>query len=271
MNISGTEHPLRPVAQSSIACRLGIPIQYLRKCPPDVQAYNLNHWIEKERNEELFLRFDGDDIQAVFTPKYKPVDNVEIMKRMDSLGYSPETEVQCRLDGEFMMLNIPDKDKTFSLNGNDRMQPGISIANSEVGLSSLSISAFVLRLVCTNGLVTKTDVTASYRHISVKILEKFPEVLANVSNELGNQRDQFQISMESRVDDPELTLKSFNQRFNLGKKEEEAVDWAWPQEAGNTMFNVVNTYTRASQHPELSAESGYRLQRVGGSVLAMLN
>jgi len=34
-------------------------------------------------------------------------------------------------------------------------------------------------------------------------------------------------------------------QFQLGKIEKEAVEWARPLEAGDTMFNVVNTYTRA--------------------------
>ena len=42
-------------------------------------------------------------------------------------------------------------------------------------------------------------------------------------------------------------------------------------ESGDTMFNIVNTYTRASQMKSLPAESSYRLQRVGGNILSMLN
>ena len=49
------------------------------------------------------------------------------------------------------------------------------------------------------------------------------------------------------------------------------VEWAWPQEMGENMFAVVNTYTRASQFKGLSAENSYQLQRVGGEVLGMLN
>lgn len=36
------------------------------------------------------------------------------------------------------------------------------------------------------------------------------------------------------------------------------------------MFAIVNAYTRGSQFPELSAESGYRLQKTGGQILAMV-
>jgi hypothetical protein len=169
-----------------------------------------------------------------------------------------------------MSLSIPDGAKAFDING-DKFKPGISISNSEVGLASLSISAFVLRLVCTNGLIAKSDVSASYRHVSTKIFGEFPQVLDKVSYELGNQRSQFKLSMDSPVDNPESTLASFNRQFGLKTSEKEAVEWAWPMEMGDTMFAIVNTYTRAAQCDELSAESSFRLSRVGGNILGMLN
>ena len=235
----------------------------------EVQAYNLNHWIKKEKNEKLFVRFDGDEVRALFTPKYRPVDNFEVLERIDSLGYTSSTPVQCHLDAEFMSLSILDGQKTFSING-DKITPGISISNSEVGLASLSIAAFFLRLICTNGLVSKTEIAASYKHVSTKILDKFPEALEQVSIELANQKSQFQISMESKVDDPLATINRFNSQFLLGSSEKEAVEWAMPFEMGNTMFNIVNTYTKAAQYEPLSAESRFRLQKTGGQILSML-
>ncbi len=263
-------HPMREIAQRSISWRLGIPYQYLQKCPPEIQAVNMNHWLAHEKNDQLFCRFDGDDVRAIFTPKYRPVDNFEVLERLDSLGYGPDTKVQCKLDHDLMLLSIPDGNKTFEING-DKITPGVSIANSEVGLSALSIEAFMLRLVCTNGLISKTQIGASYRHISIKILTEFPDVLEKVSYELGRQKHQFQLSMESLVDNPSNTLERFNRQFQLNKPEKEAVDWGWLLEAGNTMFNVVNTYTRAAQFETLPAESAYRLQKVGGNILGMLN
>jgi len=59
--------------------------------------------------------------------------------------------------------------------------------------------------------------------------------------------------------------------MKLKEPERGVVEWAWPQELGDTMFNIVNTYTRALQFPGLSAESSYQLQRVGGNILGMLN
>jgi len=269
--IDGGKHRLKPMAQRSISNRLGIPYQYLSRCDPQLQSVNMNYWLPEERNEYLFFRFDGNDVRAIFTPKYTPVDNTMILDKLELNGYGQDRPVQCHLDEEFMLLNIPDREKTFRLNGKDEMRPGISVSNSEVGLASLTISAFCLRLICTNGVISKTSVDSSYRHVSRRVLDEFPNVLGNVSRELDRQHSQWAISMESPVENPESTLKTFNRQFQLDKKEQDAVEWAWPQEAGDKMFHVVNTYTRAAQYPALNAEQSCRLQRVGGSVLAMVN
>jgi hypothetical protein len=264
-------HNLKPVAQMSMAFRLGIPLHYLKRCPTDVQAYNMNYWIQHEKNEKLFVRFDGDEIRAIFTPKYIPTDNFELLEKLNQMGYSPETNVQCHLDGEFMLLNIPDSTRTFKIN-KDKMTPGISIHNSEVGLASVGFAAYILRLICTNGLVVPVDIgTNKYRHVSSRVLDEFPEILNSLASGLSEQQDKIKFSMGSSVDNPLLTIEQFNRQFQLGKSEKEAVTWAWPMEQGNTMFNVVQAYTRAAQYEPLSAHSSYKLQQVGGNILSMLN
>ena len=72
IRIGSDTHPLKPIAQQSIAYRLGIPAPYLKKCPADIQAVNLNHWIRYEKNEELFFRFDGNRVRALFTGESAP-------------------------------------------------------------------------------------------------------------------------------------------------------------------------------------------------------
>lgn len=271
MRISGEPHAVRPVAQRSISARLGIPYQYLARCPPEMQAQNLNHWIREEKHEQLFFRFDGADIRAIFTPRYVPVDNFEVFERLESaMGYSPDTIVQCSLDPEFMTLSIPDGKRAFDING-DKFTPGISISNSEVGLASLSISAFVLRLICTNGLISTSGVSASYRHVSTKILSEFPNVMEKVSLELGNQRHQLKISMDSVVANPESSIASFNRQFQLNQVEQEAVEWGWGFEVGDRMFNIIQAYTKGAQMKDLSAESSFKLSRTGGNILAMVS
>jgi hypothetical protein len=271
MKIGNNRHTLRPIAQKSILWRLGIPHSYIQRCSAEIQKLNMNYWIQFEKQKQLFVRFDNNEIRAIFTPRYIPTDHFEIMLRLDEMGYGPETKCQCFLDDQFMLLNIPDSKKTFQING-DQMTPGISLQNSETGMSSLSASLWVYRLICQNGLVVKEELSKfAYRHVSSKILDKLPEVFREVENELSKQKNRIEIAMQSKVEDPLKTIESFNRQFNLNQSQKEAVEWAFPQEAGDTMFAVVNTYTRAAQFKGLSAENSYQLQRVGGNILGMLN
>ncbi len=67
-----------------------------------------------------------------------------------------------------------------------------------------------------------------------------------------------------------MTIESFNRQFQVGEKERELVKLGWEQEPGQTMFHIVNAYTRAAQFQGLSAEASFRLMKVGGLVLAMV-
>ena len=61
----------------------------------------------------------------------------------------------------------------------------------------------------------------------------FPLILDKVSVESGRQRHQIGLSMESPVVEPLKTIESFNRQFALNEDERKAVEWAWPQEAGD--------------------------------------
>jgi len=178
--------------------------------------------------------------------------------------------VQYRSDSEFFLLNIPYKSLAFAIRERDIMMPGVSIANSEVGLSSLFVSAFILRLLCTNGFITKLRVSSYFRHVSATVLERLQELLQNAPLELARQQTQLRLSLDSQVTNIAATLESFNRQFQLRQLEQEAVARAWPYEEGGNMFHVVNAYSRAAQWSALTAESSFRLQKVAGAILEML-
>jgi len=272
MWISGKEMEVLPSAQRLFANRLRIPHSYLTRCPQELQARNLNHWIqeEAERRETLFCRFDGNKLRAVFTDRYTAIDHMEILSRMVKYGFSSETEVHYSLDQELLVLKVPDFTRTFGLAEKDSVVPGIAVANSEVGLLAFCIEGFFLRLVCTNGLISKTSVASRFRHVSRKALEEFPDTLRRVVYESERNQGRFAISAQTKIDNPLATIGSFNRQFNITKTEAEAITHAWEIEPGMTMFHVINAYTRAAQDPMLTAEEVYKLEHVGGSILSMV-
>jgi hypothetical protein len=274
--INGELHTVLPHAQRLISNRLGVPHQYINRCPASLQAKNMNHWLgEQDDEKEFFVRFENDAVRAVFSPRYKTIDNTDVIKKLNQLGFGAETEVHAQIDPHFMSLSLPDESKSFMVRRGDAITPGITISNSEIGLSSLKIEAFFLRLICTNGLIGKASVASSFRHISKRVLEELPMILRNVSQEASIQADQFKFSLESPVDHPMETFNSFNQKFLLDQPEKDAVAWGWDYEGnsenGISMFHILNSYTKAAQYPDLPAQSAYKLSKVGGEILSMVH
>jgi hypothetical protein len=253
-----------PSAQRLIANRLRIPFSYLNRCPVDLQRDNLQYWLEWERRnrETLFCRFTGHNLRAVFTERYTVINHGEILTKMLEFGFDPSIEVHLCLDDEIMVLKVPEYDRLFRLSENDKIVPGISIANSEVGLLALSIEAFHYRLVCSNGMISKRSVDARYKHISRKVMDEFPLVLEGVVAQSRHGHERVRISMETRVDNPERTIAAFAGQFQLSQKETEVVQQAFYQEVGGTMFHVINAFTRAAQEPTLTVSDSYRLEKV---------
>ena len=158
-------------------------------CNDDKTLFN-----EAMNRKDLFCRFAGNSVRAVFTERYTAIDHMELLMKMLEYGFDPVGEIQISLDMEMMILKVPEYARTFRLSENDEIVPGISIANSEVGVLALSIEAFYYRLVCTNGMIAKTAVNSRYKHISRRVMDEFPMVLEGVVSQSRQNQGRFMIS-----------------------------------------------------------------------------
>ena len=271
MWISGRDVEVLPSAQKLIANRLRVPHSYLARCPEDLQARNLNYWIQEEakNRDNLFCRFNGNKLRAVFTDRYTALDHMEVLSKMLEYGFNADAEVHYYLDETMMVVKVPDYARRFGFNG-DGIVPGISIANSEVGVLAFSIEAYFFRLVCSNGLIATTAVSSKFKHISRKGFDEFPSVMGQVVHEAERSRGRLLISMETPVDNPTSSMAAFNRQFQVNKSQAEAVEYAYYNEPGNTMYHLINAYTGGAHAPNLSVEEAYHLERVGGLILAMV-
>jgi hypothetical protein len=274
MWIGGVGVEVLPQAQRLLANRLRTPFSYLERCPAELQAQNLNYWLEQERKERntFFCRFNGQrQVRAVFTDRYTAIDNLEILARMPELGFRPEQEVQYMLDDGMMVVKVPEYGRSFEVALKDSVVPGLSIGNSEIGFLSFCIECFFLRLVCTNGMVIPVAAGQSrFKHISRKAFEALPDTIRQVAESSNRQKAQMVISVNTPVHNPIQTIESFNKRFGLTLAEGEMVKTSFAQEPSQTMWNVIQAYTGSAKSPELTVEAAYRLERVGGQILAMV-
>ena len=264
-----------PHAQSLLSNRLRVPFTYLKRCPSELQAANLNHWLEQERKKRdtFFCRFNGQkQVRAVFTDRYTAIDNTEILYKMLDSGFRPDQQVQYMLDGSMMIVRVPEFNRSFEVSFKDEVVPELSFGNSEIGCLSFCIECFYLRIVCTNGLTVSTTIGQSrFKHISRKAFDEFPETIRKVTEGSSRQRDQMMIAVQRPIDNPLQTIEAYNKQFGLTNEEGEMVKVSWEQESGNNLWSVIQAYTASAKVPWLTVEDSYKLERVGGRILAMIN
>ena len=274
MFIVGVGVEILPQAQRLLANRLRVPFSYLERCPAELQAKNLNYWLEQERKarKTFFCRFNAQrQVRALFTDRYTAIDNREILSKMLGLGFRPEQEVQYMLDEGMMVVKVPEYARSFEVVLRDTIVPGLSFGNSETGLLSFCIECYYLRLVCTNGMVVPVSVGQSrFKHVSRKAFEALPETILHVSDSSNRQQAKMVISVNTPVPEPLRIIDSFNKRFGLTQAESEMVKASFAQEPGGTMWNIIQAYTGAAKSPDLIVEAAYRLERVGGQILALV-
>ena len=277
MWISGKQVDVAPTAQRLISNRLRVPYSYLSRCPEDLQARNLNFWIEQERRrrDTFFCRFDGGTLRAVFTERYQPLDNMEILSQVLAQGFSPGMQVQYSLDHGMFLLKIPEFNKAFGVNSGhgplDEIVPGIAFSNSEVGLIAFSIESFFYRLVCTNGLISVAkEKTARFKHISSRGLDNFPEALSAVIEGSSRNQEHFKLSCQSNVDDPFSSIDMFSRRFGLSQNEADIVKKSFEQEPGNTLFHIINAFTASAKIEGLATADVYKFEKAGGQILSLV-
>jgi len=268
MKDRGAEYKMLPSAKRLISHRLRLPAEYLERCPRNLQAENLNYWLGNLGDAPLFCRFNDHGVRAFFTRRYKPINNNEIMARVLE-AFPDSTPVEFRLSNEIMVLNIPDFQRRFDVNG-DAMVPGSHFSNSEVGLVAYSCSVFYQRLICTNGLITADSMIVKTRHVKMHALDGFAHAMAEVRRLSLYQSDNMRLSIESKVDDPGASIATFGKRYGLANDEIEIAQNAWDQDPHFTLWSVIQAFTFAANDKSLPAETAYKLQKIGGQILALV-
>lgn len=275
--VDGQRFWMRASAQNQICQMLSehtIPIRFMRECSHHTQAKILNEFVEKEtkKRDRIFMRFDGSFVRAIFTERYVPNDNHQLIQRLLEIGYPEYTKVNLLLNESMMALKIPDYTSRFEVAPNDTMFAGISIRNSEVARLMVEVMAFFLRLVCSNGaMVVVAGRKTRKKHTSERPLIELPDSIKLVQAETAGIRGGWIRARQVEVENVEETFESINRAHGIRKELHDPIDAAFVKEPGRTAFHVINSYTRAAHEANLVEEDQALLEDTGGNLVNMIN
>ena len=262
-------------ATSQFCTRLGIPAPYFRKCPPPLQDEQANYWLrygQHKPGEKWLLRAKDNDLRAVLSERYSPLDNATLLDELSPLLPDSYRVDWFGLAAESLHLRVVDPQRYREVLPNDALTVGIHIANSEVGYRSVTVDALVYRLVCKNGLIRlvkgKSLMRQRHLHVSeMRFVGVFGEAIENALQESESFLEQLKAATQTPVPDIEGVMEKIAEKWHLSDETQETVKQSLRQEPASqqeSLYGLVNAYTAAAQ--KLPDESRYDLEVLAGQL-----
>ena len=256
-------------ALGQLASRLGIPVNYARKCieeNPSLLAQHANHWINTEqfRDKQWFVRTQGEFARAFLTDKYSTLDNHYVVETLEGiLGSSSEIDVKnLSIDPRYFNLRIIFKNLTSNIGTiqkPDNVMVGMHVSNSEVGSSSLRIDSCLFRLVCENGLISRVGgsslLAQRHAHLTDDEMERRVANAITESVKVGDGAvEKFAKLREIKVADPLEEIKRLAQQEKYSNNfiDDLTMSYAIEKEftRDDSAFTLVNAFTRSAQNKQ---------------------
>lgn len=268
---------LRQNAFSNLAARVGAPADFLRKLPAPLQLANLNFLLaEGDDNAAATLRLRNDEVAAIVSDRYAPLDPVELVETVrDALarfGILHDVRVRGVASGlvDSMRLVLPAEQQ--AIKPGDVSALGLDISGSSFARSAVHVAPVIWRLVCSNGM-RRVDRGSgfSFRHIGDRdrLREAVAEAIPSALVRARGVMDQWRRSVNFMVEDVERQINAMRE-LTLGEKKN--LETALLQEVGTralpervAVYELVNAFTHAAK--EASPARRLDLEALAGDIL----
>ncbi len=272
----GSQLALTPNAWAlgQLCAKLGIPSGYFKRCPASLQDAQFEYWMSRyaalgQSERQLFLRANGTTLRGVLSQKYACIDNSDLIEAVEPLmedglivTWFELTDVSFHLRLVSPKIGSGDEDPIFA---------GVHIANSEVGMRTLTINAILYRQVCTNGMVrlVRNQNLYARKHIGAQPenLREIIQMSAREALDTGrDELDKLQQSRNARIAEPKSTLDNLSKAWTLTEGVTETIQRQLPMSRlAFTAFDLINAITATAQLQP--ADERYRLEALAGSLL----
>jgi hypothetical protein len=268
---SWDEAPLQDQAMDHIAVKLHIPATYLRRCPTRLRAENVNHWFKGLGYKRLLVRFDRAEVRAILTPSYVSINNVDLVHRFCQMAETKGLRLVVRYEwtASRFVAQIVETKRDLAVPG-DTMLGGIQLINSETGDASLSVSALLYRLVCTNGMTVSDSFgfRRVHRRAPEELVDELTETVDTIWDRLPTLVEPVRYLAGINLADPFREIDLLSKRFQLSEEQQVRIHQAWLIEPGHTQLFLLHALTRAANNADLPLTERTQLQAIAGELLA---
>lgn len=281
-------------AMGQLCNKLSIPAAYLYKCYDmrltDLAENNINTWID-HYDRDLMLRqyFDSAShrnlIRGVLSSKYSVFDTPDIL----DVVYDSTRGLDLKVKSYFMNYERFHarmiQQEPMNIDGED-LFAGISIDSSDVGRSTLYVTFFIYKQVCTNGLcISKGNAELfKQKHISIApdefrkeltaSLNYLPELIDEYENVIRRVKVQNSITpiknLKTATDkELENLIDLIKGRTKLADDGAKRVVEIADLNYGFSDWGVINAITEVAQ--DYTLERRIELERIAGAMLSRVS
>lgn len=271
--------PLRAAAFSNLMTRIGAPAEFIRRLPAPLQLATTNYLLsEHNETSSATLRLRGEQVSAVVSDRYAPLDPEELLDCVRSALVRFDLLRDVRVRGvasglvDNMRLILPSESVAVKAVG-DVSHVGLDITTSSFARSSVRLAPTVFRLVCLNGMrAPEKRGELSFRHVGdtsrlrAGIAEAIPSALAHARGLMT----QWQRSVTFMVEDVQKQIEAMRE---LTMPEKKNLEVAVRLETGRpdlpehvNLYDFVNAMTASAKSGSPSRR--LEIETLAGDVLA---
>lgn len=289
INPAITQHALR-----QIGTHQNIPAKYVDRMlesSPDLLSTNINHWLHEEPSTRL-IRLGETGVRAYLSDRYRIIDNIEIAEYvLPVISEIPHLEIiSCDVTDNKLYIKAVTPEIQGEVVVGQKVQAGVTITNSEVGLGSVSVKPFAYFLWCKNGCTTDKGL-AKYHigkgsnnedHIreimaddtlqadDTALMLKLRDVLvASIDQvQFDKSLNKFREAQQISVGNPVKAVELVEKRGWISKEEGESVLKHLIEGADLSAFGMSSAITRASQDIR-SYDRASEMEDLGGTIVEL--
>jgi hypothetical protein len=283
------DHALRQVEGFA-----GIPLRYadrMKAEAPDLYQHNVNTWLDKSDATRMIRTRGGVMARAYLSDRYKRLDHLPVLDKVGGELLSVGAIIEsAEITDQKMYLKavLPNTRRDLPVRQvGDTVEAGIMVSNSEIGSGALTVTAFMHRLVCLNGMVV-SDVAGKLRiphfggrldnaalsseseqaAMTASLLQARDAVRALASGEwLDNLGDIFGRADRRVLEEPGKAVQTMAKTYGWSETEQQGLISRLIQQGGEpTVWSLANAVTNLAQSVE-SYDRSTELEAQGWDVV----
>ena len=290
------EFGVTELARRQLADKLKIPYAYferMRSDQPQLLDRNVNTWLQGDADRRMIRTLDGQ-VRAVLSDRYRRLDNYDLAENvLPILQRLPGARFESvELTDTRMYLKVITPRVQTEIAPGDIVQAGIVIANSEVGLGTLSVQPLIYRLVCRNGLIasdhslrkthvgrtlgTEAEAVTVFRDDTLAADDKaFFLKVRDVVEAAVSEATFLQVAQKLRATrdvrltgDPVKAVEVLANRYTLNESERAGVLRHLIEGGDLSAYGLVNAVTHFSQEVE-DYDRATEFEAMGGKLIEL--